>query len=210
MWLAVAGLKRVHCMPLGLGNESVLIRCLRDESLLVSRSSSQQLQDAVSQLCPACGMCCNGVLFGDVELQPGDDGKRLAARGLELFRKGRKRCFSQPCACFDGKRCRIYDVRPKRCATFECRLLQRVQSGETDAAAALKAIAQARRRVETVRRLVRESGHTDERVPLNLRYSAIMVQPIELAGEETVVQRRSALMQAVHQLARILERDFLA
>lgn len=155
-------------------------------------------------------MCCNGVLFGDVELQPGDDGKRLAARGLELFRKGRKRCFSQPCACFDGKWCRIYDDRPQRCATFECRLLQRVQSGKTDAAAALKVIAQARRRVETLRRLVRELGHTDERVPLNLRYSTIMAQPIELAGDQTVVQRRSELMQTVDELARILERDFLA
>jgi len=38
--------------------------------------------DAISQLCPNCGLCCNGVLFADVELRAGDDAGRLAE--LEL------------------------------------------------------------------------------------------------------------------------------
>ncbi len=44
--------------------------------------------DAVSQLCPNCGLCCNGVLFADVELRKGDDAKRLMKLGLSLERKG--------------------------------------------------------------------------------------------------------------------------
>ncbi len=28
-------------------------------------------------LCPDCGLCCNGVLFADVELRAGDDAGRL-------------------------------------------------------------------------------------------------------------------------------------
>ncbi|MEI2724527.1 MAG: hypothetical protein V9H26_13620 [Verrucomicrobiota bacterium] len=50
--------------------------------------------DAIVRLCPACGLCCNGVLFGDVELQRGDDAKQLAELGVDLFRKGRKTAFS--------------------------------------------------------------------------------------------------------------------
>ncbi len=174
----------------------------------VSRFSAQS-QDAVAELCPACGMCCNGVLFGDVALRPGDNARRLAAAGLTLFRKGRQRCFSQPCACFDGRECCIYDERPQRCASFECRLLQRVQSGQKSTTAALRVIAQTRRCVERIRALVRELGHTHEQVPLNLRYAAILAQPIELAGPETILQRRSELVQEVGELTRMLELEFL-
>ena len=58
--------------------------------------------DFVSQLCPKCGLCCNGVLFADVELRKGDDAQRLAELGLSLEKKGRQQAFAQPCACFDG------------------------------------------------------------------------------------------------------------
>ena len=92
----------------------------------VSKNSST---DAVSQLCPNCGLCCNGVLFADVELRKGDDAGRLAELGLSLGMKGSKLAFAQPCTCFDGKFCKIYADRPKRCRTFECGLLKRVQAG---------------------------------------------------------------------------------
>jgi Fe-S-cluster containining protein len=164
---------------------------------------------AVAQLCLACGMCCNGVLFGDVELQARDDTRQLAALGMELFRKGRKQCFNQPCACFDGKLCCIYEDRPNRCRTFECRLLQRVQSGKVTNDAALKSMAEARRCADHVRDLVRQLGQTDERAPLNRRYSAIMAQPIDLASDDETAERRSELMLAVHRLTQILEREFL-
>ena len=155
-------------------------------------------------------MCCNGVLFGDVELQARDDVRQLAALGLELFRKGRKQCFNQPCSCFDGKWCGIYGDRPKRCRSFECRLLQRVQSGKITSDAALKAIAEARGCVDRVRALVRCLGQNDERMPLNRRYSAIMAQPLDLArDDDETAGRRSELMLAVHKLTRILDRDFL-
>ena len=78
-----------------------------------------QSADAVSQLCPNCGLCCNGVLFADVELRAGDDAKRLKDLGMTLEKKGQgKVAFAQPCACFDGKLCGIYADRPKRCRTF--------------------------------------------------------------------------------------------
>ena len=160
-------------------------------------------------LCPACGMCCNGVLFADVELRRGDDAARLRTLGVKLFAKGGKRRFAQPCTCFDGKLCRIYAERPERCRTFECRLLQRVMAGELSEAAALKAIATAGRAANSVRRLARQLGETDETLPLNRRYARIMAQPIDFAGDEAVIERRSELMLAVDRLAKTLERDFL-
>ena len=168
-----------------------------------------RMSELVSQLCPACGLCCNGVLFGDVELQPGDAAKHLAALGLPLERKGRKMRTPQPCACFDGKLCRIYHQRPLRCRTFECQLLRRALAGEIEIAAALRAIKQARRCAEAVRKLLVQLGQTDERFPLNRRYAKVMAQPIDLAGDDRIIEFRSELMLAVHQLVQTLERDFL-
>ncbi len=164
---------------------------------------------AIDQLCPSCGLCCNGVLFGDVELQRGDDAKRLSALGVELFAKGRKKVFNQPCACLVNGLCRIYEGRPARCRSFDCRSLQRVDRGEITVAAARKAIAEAKRHADEVLRLVRALGDTNEAQPLSRRYAAIMAQPMDLAGDEAQLELRGELMLAVGRLAEVLERDFL-
>ena len=173
------------------------------------KSTPPNVAAAVAQLCPNCGMCCNGVLFGDVELQRDDDAKKLSGAGLDLFRKGRKQAFVQPCACFDGKLCRIYADRPNRCASFECGLLKRVESGELTVAAALKTIRATRRQADAVLKLVRELGNHEESRPLNKRYTAVIAQGIDLSADEAEVERRGELMIAVAELAGMLESEFL-
>src|SRR5215216_8147024 len=116
----------------------------------------------VDQLCPACGLCCNGVLFGDVELQAEDDRKGLAALGLRLHQKRKTLLLSQPCSCFDGKLCGIYTDRPVRCRKFNCRLVQDVQNGDRTVPAALKSIKRARRQVKLVRALLESLGERDD------------------------------------------------
>jgi Fe-S-cluster containining protein len=166
--------------------------------------------DAVATLCPACGLCCNGVLFGDVELRRGDDPERLAAAGLELFAKGNRTAFAQPCACFDGALCRIYAGRPQRCRAFECAQIRRLNAGETSLAAARRAIRAARRHADEVRELVRQLGHTDESLPLNQRYAAVMAEPLDFTADPARLELRGELMLAVARLVTALERDFLA
>lgn len=166
-------------------------------------------RDPVSRLCPNCALCCNGVLFADVRLRRGDDAKRLEQLGVPLRRRGEAVRFQQPCSCLEGNRCRIYADRPERCRTFECRLLQRAQRGEVSEAAALKKIQAARRQADTVRRILRKLGDTDEGVPLSRRYQRMMRQPIDLSADERLVNLRGELMLAVAALAAVLERDFL-
>lgn len=164
---------------------------------------------AIAKLCPACGLCCNGVLFGDVELQRGDDAKLLSKLGVELFSKGKKTAFAQPCDCLVNGLCRIYENRPKRCAAFDCGLLKRVQTGKSTPGAALKRISEAKRCADEVLRLVRELGNRDESLPLNQRYSAVIAEPIDMSADESDIERRGELMMAVSRLVEILDRDFL-
>jgi Fe-S-cluster containining protein len=165
--------------------------------------------DFVSQLCPKCGLCCNGVLFADVELRKGDDVQRLAELGLSLEKKGRQRAFAQPCACFDGKLCRIYKERPKRCRTFECGLLKRVQAGELGADAALETIAQARRQVKKVYELLRCVDSDDGQLALSQRYEWAMSGPVDLSGRKASAGLPGKLMTTYRDLMQTLQRDFL-
>ena len=171
--------------------------------------NSETTTTPVAQLCPQCGLCCNGVLFADVELQKGDDAGRLAELGLSLKKKGRQQAFVQPCGCFDGTLCRIYADRPEHCQTFECGLLKRVQAGGMETEAALEKIAGARRLAETVRQLLGELGDQDERRALTRRYVRVMRQPVDLSGGENAVELRGKLMLAVNDLMQTLQRDFL-
>lgn len=174
-----------------------------------STSPYKPPMDLAAVLCPACGLCCNGVLFGDVELQPADDAAGLAGAGLTLKRKGRKTCFVQPCTAFDGVWCRIYPRRPERCRTFVCRLWMQVQRGESSVEEAMRAIRAARAAVQRVEKLMTQLGQTETHLPLNRRFARVVAQPIDLAADDETVERRSELMLVVHTLTRILQRDFL-
>ena len=148
------------------------------------------------------------MLFGDVELQRGEDVEHLVRLGVDLFRKGRKTAFSQPCSCFDGKLCGIYADRPRQCRAFECGLLKRVGVGELTVGAALKTIAETRRNADTVLKLVRELGNPEETQPLHQRYAAIIAEPIDMSADEANVERHGELMMAVAKLMETLERNF--
>jgi Fe-S-cluster containining protein len=171
--------------------------------------SAPQNSKAVAALCPQCALCCNGVIFGDVRLQAGDKADRLLELGVPLRQRGAVTRFAQPCSCLEGALCTIYPDRPRRCRTFECRLLQRHEQGEVTARTALQAIARARRHADKIRRLLRQLGNTDEAKPLARRYAQVMRQPVDLAAGPRQGDLQGALMRAVAELAEVLERDFL-
>ena len=165
--------------------------------------------NGVEQLCPNCGLCCDSTLFADVELRKGDDPEQLTKLGLEVLQKTKsKLAFSQPCACFDGKLCKIYGDRPTRCRLFECGLLKKVEHDEMTAGAALEKIREAKAKAEKVRGLLRESGQQNETIALTHRYAEAMSAPVDLS-DETNADRHGKLMQAVSDLMQLLERDFL-
>ena len=165
--------------------------------------------NAVDQLCPNCGLCCDSTLFADVELRAGDDPQRLAKLGFTLWQKSKARqAFSQPCIGFDGQYCKLYADRPKRCRQFECGLLKRVARGELPAGLALEKIQAAKARANEIRELLRQIGQRDEHLALTHRYAAAMSAPINLSVEGDADQR-GQLMLAVSALMQTLERDFL-
>jgi Fe-S-cluster containining protein len=165
--------------------------------------------NGVDQLCSNCGLCCDSTLFADVELRKGDDPRQLAKLGLNVqYKTKTKLAFPQPCSCFDGKFCKIYADRPKRCRLFECGLLKRVENGDMTTGVALKKISNAKARAEKVLELLRQSGQRDEHLALMHRYAEAMSAPVDLSDERSADQR-GELISAMSDLMQMLERDFL-
>ena len=175
----------------------------------MSDSSAKPSEAVAGELCLACGLCCNGVLFRDVELQPGDDPAALLSLGATVQRLKTKTRFPQPCValCHDN-RCRVYAERPQRCRAFECALFKAVAAGTTSTPDALRAIRTARQRAEKVRRLLRELGDADEQRPLSRRFNR-MRRRFESEGlDEERADLFGQLTLAVHDLNLLLSEAF--
>jgi uncharacterized protein len=165
----------------------------------------------LSQLCLSCGLCCNGVIFADVKLQPVDDASRLRSQGLPVTRSRSSQSqprFVQPCAALDGCRCRVYGDRPQHCRQFECVLFKSVAAGRTEPAAALRIVRTAHKRAAKVRTLLRELGDNDEQVSLGLRFRRMARGMQESGLDEHSAAIYGELTLAVHDLNLLISQAF--
>jgi len=186
--------------------------------------SVRPTDQAIDQLCLQCGLCCNGVLFRDVELQPGDDAGKLKALGMPVRSKAQNSKlkvqtgkFNQPCTALGTDcRCRIYVDRPSRCRSFECALLLEVIAGETEVEPALKLIRSTRRKADKVLKLMRDIGDTNEAVSFSVRFRKLR-QRFEAGDIEDLLAQQSEeelfdlygqLTLAVHDLNGVLAEKF--
>lgn len=127
-----------------------------------------------SNLCLACGLCCDGTLFRDVELAGAAEAAVLEQAGVPVRRTTRKLRVVQPCPALGvGCRCGVYAERPGRCRQFDCALLLAVRAGRTTPGDALRIVGETRRLAERVRRLLAALGGRDERRPLSRRFATV-------------------------------------
>jgi len=153
-------------------------------------------------------MCCNGVIFHNVRLQPNDSLRELLAHGLKFKSKHTEKFVLQPCPAYLDSKCSIYQQRPERCHLFECRQLRRVASGEISESAALEKIQEAVNRAARVDQLLNQSGKNDPKKPLSKRYEKITAEPVDLSGDPEVIELRSQLTLSMQALTDLLDKDF--
>jgi len=155
--------------------------------------------DAASRLCTACGMCCNGVLFEIVRLQPQDSVKELEKLGMQINRRKTEPYFKQPCRMLDGCHCTVYEQRPTRCRRFECLQLKLLAVGEITEAEAAAKIAEVREMVQRIQILLAEAGDLAVQDSLEERSRRVLEAHPE-----------SPLGEAMRGLRRLLDRHFRA
>ncbi len=106
-------------------------------------SSSARGERERSDLCLACGLCCQGVLH---DLVPLDEDELTSAHKLRLpvVESPLRLAFRLPCPRLDDRRCTVYPERPRTCQSYACDLLRAYGAGEVDEETALDRIRQVR------------------------------------------------------------------
>lgn len=172
--------------------------------------------EIIEKLCLKCGLCCNGALFKDVELQAEDDAKRLKELGLRLrLRKsastktpGRSRLI-QPCAAL-GKdcRCSAYENRPGHCREFECLLFGEALDGRIKLASAQAIVRKARALISGIESLFSRLGEDSISKTIHWRFQR--VAKFMESGEATEEDRAyyGDLTIAYHRFSHLLGARF--
>jgi Fe-S-cluster containining protein len=163
------------------------------------------VSNLTEKLCLSCGLCCNGVIFADVQLQRGDNAAHLRELGI-LKRNATK--FPQPCSRHDGCRCGIYEDRPKYCRQFECLLLQNAQEGRVSEAEALRVIKDARKKAARVQELLNQLGDDEPGVALGKRFQSIRRKMESGRHDAEQVEVFGLLTLAMHELNVVLSDRF--
>lgn len=164
------------------------------------------------QLCLACGLCCDGALFDNVQLGPGDDAKKLKALGLPVSVSRSPTPitrFRQPCAALCADRtCRLYADRPLQCRTFECGVFKDAQAGRIKFSTALRLIKQARQRANKVRGLLRELGNNEEHRSLSERFRGTQRSMESGIADQATGDTFAELTLAMHSLQLLAHEKF--
>ncbi len=163
---------------------------------------------STEDLCSSCGMCCDGVLFHSVELQSGDQPRKLSALGLRIRKQKGVEYFLQPCSAHrevSGKcSCLIYEDRPARCRNFACRQLRGVLTGEVTEEVALEKIRSARAQVAQVNALMGQIAETNPNRSLAHRVANALTLP--KGAEQTPLH--DELKVSMENLEAFLAKDF--
>ena len=158
-------------------------------------------------LCTRCGLCCDGTLFGDVELSGPKESARLEALGLDVDTDDADaELLALPCAGLRSTRCSVYAHRPQCCRTFECRLLQKARRGVVTTELALARIAKARMQLRHVKALLSKMEARPVRLPLAERVADAIAST---ATGSAAVRRKTVLETAMGALTHTIRTTFL-
>jgi len=164
------------------------------------------------KLCLACGLCCDGTLFDNVQLGADENAKKLKTLGLPVaVTRGRVAVsyFRQPCTALCADRaCRVYADRPGQCRAFECGVYKDVQASRIEETSALNLVKKARRKADYIRRLLRELGDADETRSLGDRFRRTQRRMEAGGGDAAAAAKFAELGLAVHQFNLLAHKKF--
>ncbi len=134
------------------------------------------LDETISAVCLACGLCCRGAIYTHVEIV-GDEIPFAEGLGLTILLENGKTYFQEPPRCFQNQQCTIYEQRFGTCRTYQCQLLQKLRAGTIGRDKALEIVTDLRQRFDDI------VEHLDpEAPPTNVR--GMLVRELNaLAGQ---------------------------
>ena len=104
-----------------------------------------------TNICLACGICCDGTLIGFVEVSAIELERLKGVKKVET--KDGHGFFLQPCDKYCNG-CTIYSQRPKHCDSFNCKLLKSVQEKKLHFDVAVKIVDDAKSKTHAIEKKI--------------------------------------------------------
>src|SRR5436190_3387567 len=162
---------------------------------------------AQQSLCLSCGLCCDGTIFGRVQLKADDILGPLKSGLIQIELKGTKTFFRQPCSAYRESCCQIYEDRPTNCRDYRCELLKKYEAQVVTWEDAQEKIRRARKLREeisaTLRRLT--PGRDDMSISAVLK---IVPSPEELRRDQTLLKKWGSTLLPLSALLDCLQSHF--
>lgn len=79
--------------------------------------SASRRELEISALCQSCGLCCDGTMYSRAQIEP----EMSAARRRRLNVLPDQEWLTIPCEHLEKTRCGVYEDRPAKCRTYECK-----------------------------------------------------------------------------------------
>jgi uncharacterized protein len=156
-------------------------------------------------ICLSCGLCCNGTLFGFVQL--GQAELPVVKELMHIEEERGNAFFLQPCDNYcDG--CSIYSDRPNECVNFSCGLLDSFEKKEVSFDSALGSINMVKQTKLAIEKKL-------EKLQLTLKSESFYFQMVELKivlqkmkSQTALTQKYLELEEDILQLNSLLLKDF--
>lgn len=123
------------------------------------------MMSPASQLCTACGMCCDGTLFSFVALSS-EEARVLKIEGHPVSPEPHFLKLPQRCSALEGTTCTIYDHRPFVCRKFTCLLSRALTDKELPLDEALGVVRDAREKLDRLEGLLPKKKAGDRLGPV--------------------------------------------
>jgi Fe-S-cluster containining protein len=104
----------------------------------------------LSELCTACGLCCDGSLFRFVPADPAE-ADLYARLKLPVVQQSGRSAMPLPCHRLSERCCTVYTERPSGCRAYVCRLGDQLARGEVQGSEALAVVREAQRRIAALK-----------------------------------------------------------
>ncbi len=169
---------------------------------LEERDRKSGVDQRGTELCQACGLCCDGTFFtftsfSDLE---NEDGQTMEG--------GKSNSQPQPCAyhqCEGG--CSIYASRPSVCRTFRCLLLKGVSKEQMTLDAAIEIVSQAKRHRRELETAMKRKASFLKPLPLNTKFHLIYSRGKAPDGE--CLREHADAFLLYGTLKRLVQRHFV-
>jgi len=120
---------------------------------------------AEQAICVTCGFCCDGSLFDNATLQPGEKGGLPEYMEQTYFKNDKGEYFRLPCGYFDSK-CTIYNQKKAHvCSAFRCQLLKDFSKKKTTQGNAKKLVKNAMAQRKKIMAFSEKVLNTPENLP---------------------------------------------